>query len=89
MIDNNFLQISDHKPVSARFNLDIKVIDRAKRHKIKEEIMKKLDFYENTFLPQVTVDQTEVVFENVKFLEPVTKIIAIANTGQVIFQTIN
>jgi len=77
------LMISDHKPVSARFNLDIKVIDRAKRHKIKEEIMKKLDFYENTFLPQVTVDQTEVVFENVKFLEPITKIIAIANTGQV------
>jgi hypothetical protein len=29
------------------------VIDRVKRQKIKEEIMKKLDMLENDFLPQV------------------------------------
>ena len=45
--------MSDHKPVSAAFNVSIKVINRAKRQKLKEEIMKKLDMLENDFLPQV------------------------------------
>ena len=39
---------------------------------------------ENDFLPQVMVDQTEVTFETVRFMEPVSKTIAVANTGQVI-----
>ena len=47
------LQVSDHKPVSALFSVGIKVIDKAKRQKIREEIMKKLDMLENDFLPQV------------------------------------
>ena len=29
------------------------------------------------------VDQTEVTFDTVKFMEPVSKTIAVANTGQV------
>ena len=47
------LKVSDHKPVSAVFQAGMKVIDKVKRQKIKEDIMKKLDMLENDFLPQV------------------------------------
>jgi len=77
------LLVSDHKPVSAMFNVGIKVIDKAKRQKIREEIMKKLDMLENDFLPQVMVDTTEVNFGKVKFIQSCSQTLAIANTGQV------
>ena len=77
------LAVSDHKPVSALFKVGIKVIDKAKRQKIKEEIMKKLDMLENDFLPAVMVDQTEIIFDEVRFMESFFKSLAIANTGQV------
>ena len=59
------------------------MIDGAKYRKIHEEVMKKLDRVENEFLPQVTVDNTEVIFDTVRFLEPQSREIIIANTGQV------
>lgn len=55
----------------------------AKYRKIHEEVMKKLDKLENEFLPQVMVDTTEIIFDTLKFLEPCSKELIIANTGQV------
>ena len=49
------LRVSDHKPVSASFHVDIRVVDREKRQRLKEDIMKKLDSLENAFLPEVTL----------------------------------
>nr|XP_053649458.1 inositol polyphosphate 5-phosphatase OCRL-like isoform X2 [Cherax quadricarinatus] len=77
------LKISDHKPVSALFQAGIKVIDTRRYRRIYEEVMKKLDKLENEFLPQVTIDTTEIILEPVKFLQPQTKYLTIANTGQV------
>lgn len=51
--------------------------------------MKKLDKLENEFLPQVMVDTTEIIFDTLKFLEPSSKELIIANTGQVNRFTIN
>lgn len=45
--------------------------------------MKKLDKLENEFLPQVTVDNTEIIFDVVRYLEPQSQELIIANTGQV------
>lgn len=45
--------------------------------------MKKLDKLENEFLPQVMVDNTEIIFDTLRFLEPQSKELIIANTGQV------
>lgn len=45
--------------------------------------MKKLDKLENEFLPQVMVDNNEVIFDTLRFLEEQTKELIIANTGQV------
>ncbi|XP_071521697.1 inositol polyphosphate 5-phosphatase OCRL [Panulirus ornatus] len=77
------LKISDHKPVSSLFKAGIKVIDTRRYRRIYEEVMKKLDKLENEFLPQVTIDTTEIILEPVKFLQPQTKYLTIANTGQV------
>jgi phosphatidylinositol-bisphosphatase len=77
------LRISDHKPVSAVFQVGMKVVDPVKYRKIYEEVMKKLDRLENEFLPQVTVDTTEITFETVRFIEPCSKSLTVANTGQV------
>jgi inositol polyphosphate 5-phosphatase INPP5B/F len=59
------------------------VIDIVKYRKIHEDVMKKLDKLENEFLPQVTVDTTEVILDTVRYLEPQKKELIIANTGQV------
>lgn len=77
------LRISDHKPVSAVFLSEVRVIDATKYRKIHEEVMKKLDKLENEFLPQVMVDNTEIIFDTLRFLEPQSKELIIANTGQV------
>ena len=39
---------------------------------------------ENDFLPAVMVDQTEIIFDEVRFMESFCKSLAIANTGQVL-----
>lgn len=77
------LKISDHKPVSALFKSEISVVDPLKYRKVHEDLLKKMDKHENEFLPQVMVDQTEVTFELVRFREPQSKEIIIANTGVV------
>ncbi|XP_065351777.1 inositol polyphosphate 5-phosphatase OCRL isoform X1 [Cloeon dipterum] len=77
------LRISDHKPVSSLFESEIRVIDVVKYRKIHEDVMKKLDKLENEFLPQVTVDNTEIILDTVRYLEPQKKELIIANTGQV------
>lgn len=80
------LNISDHKPVSASFNTEIKIIDEEKHRKIYEEVIKKLDKLENELIPQVMVDRTEVDFNIVRYLEPQIRHMTIANTGQVVVQ---
>jgi phosphatidylinositol-bisphosphatase len=77
------LRSSDHRPVSALFNAGIRVIDPVRYRKVYEEVMKQLDKLENEFLPQVAVDKTEILFDTVRFLEPQSRTLTIANTGQV------
>lgn len=77
------LRISDHKPVSALFKAEISVVDPIKFRQIHEDLLKKMDKHENEYLPQVTVDQTEIAFDLVKFRETQTKELIIANTGMV------
>ncbi|GBP70949.1 Type II inositol 1,4,5-trisphosphate 5-phosphatase [Eumeta japonica] len=77
------LNISDHKPVSATFHSEIKIIDQEKYRKVYEDVIKKLDKIENELIPQVMVDQTEIDFGTVKYLELQIRTMTIANTGQV------
>lgn len=77
------LNISDHKPVSATFHSEIKIINEEKYRKIYEEVIKKLDKLENELIPQMTVDQTEIDFGTVRYLELQVRTMTVANTGQV------
>ncbi|EFX84231.1 hypothetical protein DAPPUDRAFT_209751 [Daphnia pulex] len=77
------LRMSDHKPVSCFLECGVKIIDTVRYRKIYEEVMKKLDKLENEFLPQVSVDSTEINFGKVSFNEGATKVLTVANTGQV------
>ena len=77
------LKISDHKPVSGVFKSGMKVVDPVRQRKIYEDVMKELDKMENEFLPQVAVDTTEIIFDEVKFVEAQTRTLTVANTGQV------
>ena len=80
--------ISDHKPVSALFNVNIRVFDDDKLKSIQEEIMRKFDNEENKLLPQVEVlpmveGTPTVKFDEIKFMETVTETTTIKNTGLV------
>lgn len=77
------MRTSDHKPVSSIFEAGVKVIDTVKHRKIFEEVMKKLDKLENEFLPQVAVDNTEIHYDNVRFVDSQVRYLTIANVGQV------
>lgn len=46
-------------------------------------MIKCLDKVENEFLPQVTVDSNEIIYDTVRYLEPVSRELIIANNGQV------
>lgn len=75
--------MSDHKPVSCFLECGIKIIDAVRYRRIYEDVMKKLDRLENEFLPQVSVDSTEITFGPIVFNEPVRRVLTVANTGQV------
>lgn len=77
------LMISDHKPVSSLFNVEVKVVDREKSNKVYEDVMKKLDRLENDYLPQVKLDKTEFQFKDVMFIEKKAEILTVCNIGQV------
>ncbi|XP_014679357.1 PREDICTED: inositol polyphosphate 5-phosphatase OCRL-1-like [Priapulus caudatus] len=77
------LMISDHKPVSALFDVGVKVVDVVKFKRVYEELMKQLDKLENEYLPQVTLDTMEIDFDRVAFVEPAAQYLIVANTGQV------
>lgn len=79
---HNELKISDHKAVSAVFSVGLKVIDQEKSKKVYEDIMKRLDRIENEYLPQVKIDTTDFIFEDVKFYESQKQKLIVANIGQ-------
>uniref|UniRef100_A0A2C9LE96 Inositol polyphosphate-related phosphatase domain-containing protein n=1 Tax=Biomphalaria glabrata TaxID=6526 RepID=A0A2C9LE96_BIOGL len=77
------LKISDHKPVSSLFDVGIRVLDDKRFKRVYEDIMKKLDRLENDHLPQIKIDNTELIFKDVKFVEPQVQVVTVANVGQV------
>ncbi|KAL5009466.1 hypothetical protein ScPMuIL_011771 [Solemya velum] len=77
------LKISDHKPVSSLFKVEIKVVDPKRCKKVYEDVNKMLDRLENDYLPQVELDHREFFFGEVKFIESQQKDLTVMNTGQV------
>ncbi|XP_062889978.1 type II inositol 1,4,5-trisphosphate 5-phosphatase isoform X2 [Mobula hypostoma] len=77
------LRISDHKPVSALFQIGIKVVNQDLYRKTYENIVRTLDRMENDSIPSVSLSKTEFHYENVKFMQLQVQTLVIANTGLV------
>lgn len=75
------LRLSDHKPVSALFDTQIKVINAENYRKTYKEVMKILDRNENDTLPQVSVDKNQINFGQLSFRDMITDTLTITNTG--------
>ena len=80
------LKLSDHKPVHALFNVNVKVVDKRREKAVLEEVVRELDKRENDFLPQVELNIKELHFGNIMFLEKKTQSFEIRNVGQVAVQ---
>jgi phosphatidylinositol-bisphosphatase len=75
--------ISDHKPVSALFNVKLMIPDKERRTVVLEEAFRKVDKAQNEILPQVTLETQEANFGDVYYSECTVVQIRVQNTGQV------
>lgn len=77
------LRLSDHKPVSALYDIGVKVVDERRFREVVEEEIRKLDRQENESLPQVTLGRNELNLGELRFMEEIVDTVEVANTGQV------
>lgn len=78
------LLASDHRPVSATFEIQVKSVNAEKRNSAYQEIVKKLDKLENECMPDATVSSNNVTFNNVRYMVPSEQTIELENTGKVV-----
>ncbi|KAL5281416.1 OCRL family protein [Megaselia abdita] len=79
---DNVMEIrqSDHKPVYAVFSVGIKTKDDKKYKRVHEDVLKTVDKYENDNQPQISVEKTEIDFNEIRFNERLTRDFTIANS---------
>lgn len=73
------LQLSDHKPVYGIFMAGIKTKDEQRYKKVHEDVLKRVDKYENDNQPQITVEQTDIDFGRIQFNETYIRDFTVAN----------
>ncbi len=76
-------KISDHKPVLALFDVQIKTTIRKRQREVYGEIMRALDAWENDCIPKVTMDTNVLFFKDVKYRVRREQFITVKNDGQV------
>jgi phosphatidylinositol-bisphosphatase len=78
------LRISDHKPVYAAFEAQVKNIVVARRQEVYGEVMRTLDRYENQSLPKVDLNKTCVDLGLCYYENKATDKITLTNSGAVV-----
>lgn len=77
---------SDHKPVSASFECDLRVVIKDREDAVYRQLMNNLEFWKNGDLPQVTLNDEENVlvidFETVQYEVKKEFTLKIRNTGK-------
>lgn len=75
---------SDHRPVSALFQVPIKSIVKEKRQVVLHELLQELDRKENDTIPDASISTTEINFGEVRFGITTTRTFVLENTGKVL-----
>ncbi|ORY31996.1 Endonuclease/exonuclease/phosphatase [Naematelia encephala] len=74
---------SDHRPVSAAFTTEVRVVDQDKRKDVLSEIQREIDQLEEDYRPNLVVDSTNIEMGEVKYRTPVSSSTRIRNPGRV------
>lgn len=77
----NTITISDHKPVYALFDIEVKQIDDEKYNVIYNNLLKDSDKKINDEMPRISVDQYFCKFLNCKFYDQNSQYLTITNEG--------
>lgn len=75
--------LSDHKPVSALFEADVKRVQPDRRSRVRNEIMRELDKFENESLPDARLDRNQLDFGQVRYGQAKSLSVQLENTGRV------
>ncbi|KAJ6233062.1 type ii inositol 1 [Anaeramoeba flamelloides] len=74
---------SDHKPVSSLFVLETWKINPEKRRDFRQRIIKEWDIMEMSYIPQATIDQHSINFQEIYYGVAKKRTISLKNTGKV------
>jgi hypothetical protein len=77
----NTITISDHKPVYALFDVEIKKIDDKKYNKIYERLLKETDKRYNEEMPRISIDKFEFNFGDCLFYDQKSCYLIVKNDG--------
>ena len=76
--------VGDHKPVSALFDVCLETIIPSRFQEVQATVLRELDRLENNARPNVSLSSEEIHFDEINFLEPITRSVILQNTGTVI-----
>ncbi|KNC49078.1 RhoGAP domain-containing protein [Thecamonas trahens ATCC 50062] len=77
------LLTSDHKPVSAVFTGEAKIVVKERKALIYHSVVRELDQLENESMPDATLSSSTFDFGTVHFKEPLSQSLVVHNNGQV------
>eukprot|EP01029_Cantina_marsupialis_P023865 TRINITY_DN6014_c1_g1_i1.p1 TRINITY_DN6014_c1_g1~~TRINITY_DN6014_c1_g1_i1.p1 ORF type:complete len:804 (-),score=195.46 TRINITY_DN6014_c1_g1_i1:140-2551(-) len=72
---------SDHKPVMAVFEADVKTVVRSRERNVFEDITRQFDQYENACLPKASLDRHSLDFGEIRFRERKVESVTLSNDG--------
>eukprot|EP01138_Halocafeteria_seosinensis_P013564 gb/GECG01013853.1/.p1 GENE.gb/GECG01013853.1/~~gb/GECG01013853.1/.p1 ORF type:complete len:870 (+),score=105.76 gb/GECG01013853.1/:1-2610(+) len=72
---------SDHKPVYALFDVDVRVTDPEKKRAVYSDVLQKVDMEENAARPQVRLSATDIDMGSIVVGLPKTVTITLSNVG--------